>query len=72
MHQQAFTRLQAPTLKDIVPDGEEGLRQGGCLREGEAVRHRQRVALVHRDIFGIASARRQSGDTIADPPARST
>ncbi len=69
MHQQRFAWLQPAALEDVVPDGKEGLRNGGRFRKGGAGRQRQGIGGMDGHIFRVTAAIRQRAHLVADPPA---
>ena len=70
LNQQDLPGLQARTVKNIAPHGEEGLGQRGRLDVAQALRHWQ--ALRHRGyaILRIAAARHKRAHAITTPQAR--
>ncbi len=65
MNQKHFAWLQRTALEYIGPDREEGLRQTGRFRHGEALGNRQTCGLGHSDIFGVTAAMHQRAYLIA-------
>ncbi|MNE71732.1 hypothetical protein D3C80_1676290 [compost metagenome] len=54
-----------PALEHIDPDGKEGFRDCCRLRQAHVLGHRQRIALMHFAVFGIAAAGNQGAHAIA-------
>ena len=52
---ESLSGLQLSPLEDIVPHGEERLRDCRCLAHGETGGHRQGIGFVNHRIFGVAA-----------------
>jgi hypothetical protein len=66
VYQKRSPGFQAAALKHIVPDREEGLRNRCGLDQCQAVGRRQGIGFVNHTEFGIAAARHQRADLVAD------
>ena len=66
MNEQRFARLQAATLKHIVPDGEEGFGNGGRLIQRQTFGNRQCVGMMRHAVFTVTTTRHQCHDPAAD------
>jgi hypothetical protein len=69
MDQHGLARLQRAAFEHIVPDREECLRNRAGFHHAERRDDRQRVALVHRHVFGVAAAGDERRDLVAGLPA---
>ena len=65
MHQHGVALGRIGALEQIGPHGEQGFGNRRRLDHRQAVRHRQALARIDRDIFGIAAARQQCADRLA-------
>ena len=65
MNKQGLAFFQTATIKDVVPDGKRGFRQGGCIFHGKVVRHWQAQGGVGDRIFRITPAMDQRANPVA-------
>ena len=70
VNEQAFARLEPAAIEDVGPDREEGLAEPRRRDHVERRRHRQRVRRGGQRVLGIAAARQQRADLVADLPFR--
>ena len=69
MHQKVLATLQTNPVKDVVPDGEESLRQGGRFGHRQTLGHWQTLQGRGTAIFGIAATGHQRAHRITRLPA---
>jgi hypothetical protein len=65
MHQQLFIGLELSALENVVPNGEEGLRQAAGVDKRQSGRYRQTRCLRCNAILGVAATINESHDGIA-------
>ena len=70
VHEQCLAGAQSAAFEDVAPDGEHRFRQRRGLNEVETRRQRQGMAAINGRKLGVAAARQQRGDPVADLPAR--
>ncbi|MCZ7655086.1 MAG: hypothetical protein M5R42_13665 [Rhodocyclaceae bacterium] len=68
VHQKPLALLQSSQVDQVGPDGEPGFRQCRRLCHVQAGRNRQGMRSRRHAILGIAAARHQRRDTVADFP----
>ena len=68
--EQGLAGLEATALEDVGPDGEEGLGQRGGLGQVEAARDGEALHGGGDAVLGVAAARHEGGDRVADFPGR--
>src|SRR5450830_364384 len=61
--------LELATLEEVDPDGHEGFRECRRLDQAQTLGQLQRRALVGHGVLGIAAARDQGADLVADGKA---
>ncbi len=67
--EEFLTGFEMSAFEDVVPDGEERLRDRRCFDEGDRVRLLDAAKLRYGNVFGIAAARNQSHHRIANGAA---
>ena len=69
MDQQRLALGQTAAVEHVAPDGEVGFGQAGGFDVGKAARNRQALGRGRDAVFGIAAARHQRADLVADRQA---
>ncbi len=68
MNQEGLAGFQAAALEDVVPHRKAGFRQRSCGVRAEARRDREAVRGRGDAVLGIATARGERADGVADGP----